>query len=151
MAFIEHIMVCTDFSDTAEIALQQARQITVALGAKLTLLHVLSPLAEAELADKFGSPDMARDECLEIGKHVHEALKELKSSHFGEVEDLHVEMLSESDATDAILTYAKTHGVDLVVMGSHGRTGLSHLLMGSVAEKVARHAPCSVLIARPST
>ena len=52
------------------------------------------------------------------------------------------------DPDDAIVEYAREHGADLIVMGSHGHTGLRHLLMGSVAEHVLRHAPCPVLIVR---
>lgn len=50
------------------------------------------------------------------------------------------------DPDDVILDYAQAHGADLIVMGSHGHTGLRHLLMGSVAEHVLRHAPCPVLV-----
>jgi hypothetical protein len=49
------------------------------------------------------------------------------------------------DSDDRIIDYAQEHGTDLIVMGSHGHTGLRHLLMGSVAEHVLRHAPCPVL------
>ena len=57
-------------------------------------------------------------------------------------------VLESSDPADAIVNYATNVGVDLIVMGTHGRTGVSHLLMGSVAEKVVRHAPCPVLTVR---
>jgi nucleotide-binding universal stress UspA family protein len=52
------------------------------------------------------------------------------------------------DSDDRIIDSAQEHGTDLIVMGSHGHTGLRHLLMGSVAEHVLRHAPCPVLIVR---
>jgi nucleotide-binding universal stress UspA family protein len=52
------------------------------------------------------------------------------------------------DPADVIVHFAQERGADLIVMGSHGHTGLRHLLLGSVAEKVLRHAPCPVLIVR---
>jgi nucleotide-binding universal stress UspA family protein len=56
-----------------------------------------------------------------------------------------------TDIPEAILRYAKHNDIDLIVMATHGRTGLTHLLMGSVAEKVVRAAPCPVLTLRPDT
>src|SRR5439155_7910235 len=56
-----------------------------------------------------------------------------------------------ADIPEAIVRYARNNAIDLIVMATHGRTGLTHVLMGSVAEKVVRAAPCAVLTLRPET
>ncbi len=149
MSSIQHILVCTDFSPTSEFAIDQAHQLASALDVKLTLLHVSSPLAEVQFAEMLGDLKVGRDERIEIGKEIHAAMQRLSDAKLGSLKDIEVKVISADNAIEAINGYAQQNAVDLIVMGSHGRTGLSHLLMGSVAEKVARHAHCSVQIARP--
>lgn len=63
------------------------------------------------------------------------------------VEAVRIEVVAGDPASE-ILRRARTHGIDLVVVGTHGRTGLKHLVLGSVAERVVRQAPCPVLVVR---
>jgi nucleotide-binding universal stress UspA family protein len=126
----------TDFSEHSEAAFEVARALARDHGARLILLHVSLPILKSgEVYALITHPDEIREE-------LTKRLKDMQSMADGLVVEL---VLKEGDAAAQILTTSKETGCDLIVMGTHGRTGLSHLLMGSVAEKVVRHAPCPVL------
>ena len=93
-------------------------------------------------------PQGIAEERIEIGKGVHEALAKLKADHQDGVPELHTAVVAAEHAVVAICDYAREHDIDLIVMGATGRGGVSRLLVGSTAERVARHAPCAVLLAR---
>nr|HEX4315800.1 universal stress protein [Kofleriaceae bacterium] len=139
------ILCPVDFSAGAREALTVAARIAVESSAALVLVHVWElptwaitelTLAPAALQDLLDSNDA------ELARWKAEA------AALG-VRD--VQTRSETGpAWDRIVAVAGSDpGVDLVVMGTHGRTGLSHALIGSVAEKVVRFAPCNVLVVRP--
>ena len=136
------ILVPTDFSDTAGAALDYAKFLARKFDAKLHVLHVLqSPFAyvsaiegSAELA--FLREEMSKD----AGRRLHAALTAEERRDF----DVRTSALWGIPWSD-IVNYANKTGVDLIVMGSHGRSGIQRLFLGSVAEKVVRHAPCAVL------
>jgi nucleotide-binding universal stress UspA family protein len=131
------ILVPTDFSKPSDDALSHARRIADATGATLHVLHVVDNLF---LRAVLGDP---RD-------YETAALRQLQDRV--PVEDgktpavLVVERSDE--AAERITSYARNHDIDLIVMGTHGRGRMAHLLLGSVAEKVARTAPCPVLTLR---
>jgi nucleotide-binding universal stress UspA family protein len=129
------ILVPTDFSRASDAALAHARMLAGSTGATVHLLHVVDTAFLATvLADR-------RD----YESAAYEKLQQrLSAERTGGI--LVVER-SESPA-DEITRYARTHNVDLIVMGTHGRGRVAHLLLGSVAEKVARTAPCPVLTMR---
>jgi universal stress protein A len=117
---------------------------------EVTLLHVLEPFPMA-LANKLGSkefPNFAvarvklRDQAKE---HLSRTAQKFRSAGFS-ISCL----LEEGDPRDVILDYAERWPADLIVVGSHGRRGMSRSLMGSVSEAVAHHAHCSVEIVRMS-
>jgi nucleotide-binding universal stress UspA family protein len=131
-----NILVPTDFGEAAEAALRYGRTLAATFGADLHVLHVmdngflqarfanpatLEAVARQELQDRT-APDEARR------FHTHAVLEKL------------------DPPLDAITSYAKSAGIDLIVMGTHGREGAAHALMGSVAERVVRTAPCPVLV-----
>jgi nucleotide-binding universal stress UspA family protein len=122
----QQILVATDFSDNAEAAVTFAVRTAGALGARLHLLHVLVP----------GEMDVAR-------------LLAYTASAAGPT--VSVVATAAGHPAEEILRYATKHGIDLIVIGAHGRTGLSRLLLGNVAERVLRAARCPVLVvpARP--
>ena len=131
------ILVPTDFSKPSDAALAQARRLAENTGATLHVLHVVDNMfLRAVLADP-------RD-------YETAALRQLQDRV--PVEDrgagaiLVVERSDEP--ADEIISYARIHEIDLIVMGTHGRGRMAHLLLGSVAEKVARTAPCPVLTMR---
>jgi nucleotide-binding universal stress UspA family protein len=131
------ILVPTDFSKPSDAALAHARSLAESTGATLHVLHVVDNMfLRTVLADP-------RD-------YETAALKQLQDRV--PVEDrgapaiLVVERSDEP--ADEITSYARTHDIELIVMGTHGRGRMAHLLLGSVAEKVARTAPCPVLTMR---
>jgi nucleotide-binding universal stress UspA family protein len=141
MVRIRTILVPTDFSATSDAALEYAREVAERFGASLHLLHVLQdpfvngPLAtEAYLTDTPG----VRTTILEDAK--------ARIAHRLTATD-HAEVVFGRGA-ETIVEYAADRRIDLIVMGTHGRTGMAHLLLGSVAERVVRTAPCPVLTVR---
>jgi nucleotide-binding universal stress UspA family protein len=147
MITIRQILVPTDFGEPADAALIYGRELATRFGATLHVLHV----AENIYITTFGAenyaavaPDLQRE--LEEGARVR--LNELVVDSDGSGPPIrHLVMTSASPAF-AIIDYAKENGIDLIVMGTHGRGALAHLLMGSVAERVVRLASCPVLTVR---
>lgn len=158
-----HILVPTDFSTLGNRAVAHAVEEAEQHGAALILLHVMQhadtavyfragrPLDPTPVADEFGSTfprheipaaETVRRDFLE---EAMTQLRDLIPSTFKGNTDVLVE---SGHPTDVIVRMAQEHKADLIVMGTHGRSGLPHLLMGSVAEKVVRLAPCSVLVVR---
>jgi nucleotide-binding universal stress UspA family protein len=141
---IRHILVPTDFSEGSSEAFETALGMAADSGARMTLFHVhhipttvypdvILPLSPELLQDMQHSADLV-------------------------LEELRDRAIAAGVPTDFKTTYGTTHveicaaadelGVDLIVIGTHGRGGLSHALLGSVAEKVVRKAPCPVLTVR---
>jgi nucleotide-binding universal stress UspA family protein len=142
---MKKILVPTDFSTGAKTALKQAMALARPLGAQLTVLNVF-PLPNYILPD--GTVFLAEAPTLaQIATRATAALDELKKSLSAEGLSVHVEAVAGAPA-DEIVRLAKEGGFDMIVMGTHGRTGLAHLLIGSVAERVVRLSPCPVLTVR---
>jgi len=164
MAFT-HILVPTDFSDPAGHALRCATEEAILHKARVTLLHVLpasaatdvyyvsgaeggprqgyDPIAGGRLAGlPLSEPTVVRsDPSEEALTRLHDLVPEPFHGAW-EV------TTAAGHPAEAIVRTAEECGADLIVMGTHGRTGLSHVLLGSVAEKVVRMAPCPVLTVR---
>lgn len=145
---VTSILVPTDFSETADAALDYAKRLAGQVGASLHLLHVFAdPYAQALYAPDVYVPEVAA----EIRTHaIDEARTRL-------AERLTADEQEYFRGTTAVVTgltakkiveYAADHGIELIVMGTHGRRGVAHLLLGSVAEHVVRTAPCPVLTVR---
>ena len=141
---ITTILVPVDFSPHADRALRYATTLAQRLGAKLALLHVVEdPFVSGAWSAEVSLPNVP--ELLEtLIKGAESRLATLKASAAA------LGLAAETAVTTgrpapAIVAHAKQCGVDLIVMGTHGRTGLSHVVMGSVAERVVRTAPCPVL------
>jgi len=139
---ITRILVPTDFSPQSAGALDYARDLAQQFGASLHLLHIANrPLlaeglaAEALISEEFES-DMVRETEARMRKLAPEAAS--TDVVFGY-------------ANKSIVDWASRLGADLIVMGSHGRSGIAHLMLGSVAEAVVRTAPCPVLTVRHPT
>ena len=137
---IKKILCPLDFSENSEHALLYARAFAQAHGAELLLLHVLEmPLSY--LAPEVVLPpdlvDRQKESCTQNLTAITEAVRhDLPHTDW---------LLEEGNPFPRIIEVARQHAVDLIVMGTHGRTGLAHALVGSVAEKVVRKAPCPVL------
>lgn len=133
------LLVPTDLSATAELGLQMA--LTVAApGARIELFHAWTP---AYLGGGAYAPDwLAQDARVRVEARARELVE--KYRHEGVSLEF---VIAEDEAAPAILERMEQGGFDLVVMGSHGHRGLKRALLGSVAERVVRHATLSVLVA----
>ena len=141
---VQHILVPTDFSADADRALEYAITLAGTLHARVTLLHVLSTLYWGTGDVPGALPATFLDELEAVTQQsMAQILQRVR--HAG----IEGETLVEYGSPYArIIAVAQEHNVDLIVMGSHGRTGLQHILLGSVAERVVRLAPCPVLVTR---
>jgi nucleotide-binding universal stress UspA family protein len=142
---LRRILVPTDFSDKSGAALTYAIAFVEQFGASLHLLHVVETLAGGEtLAWQLGPrEDFERA----IESSAWEDLRRLLSPE--DHKRLRAEVaLQWGTPFVEIIRYARTHEIDLIAMGTHGRNAVKHLLMGSVAENVVRSSPCPVLTVR---
>jgi len=144
---IQHILVPTDFSEYADYALDYAIALAQKLQARLTVLHIIdtTPLGVVE-GTAMLPPSYWQELETDLEQRLEESLKRLDDVGLqGEP------LIVHGVPFQMIIEVAEGRDVDLIVMGTHGRTGLTHVLMGSVAEKVVRLAPCPVLVTRGST
>lgn len=140
----QHFLVPIDFSPSAEHALDYAITLGSKVQARLTLLHVIHamPLGVTDMGTALPYTYLQELEA-EITQSMENYLKQVQDAGLeGEIVIVH------GIPFDEIVQAAKTKSIDLIIMGTHGRTGLSHLFLGSVAEKVIRLAPCPVLVTR---
>ena len=137
MIRIQKILYSTDFSSYSNQAYFHAIALAQAHHASLTILFVYNP-------DNTTTPDSQGDEEADQ-RYWREQLEQIRPTD-PSIPVRHV--LLKGDPATEIVRYVRDAGMDLIVMGTHGRTGLERLLMGSVAEKVLRDAPCSVLVVK---
>lgn len=153
MISIKRILLPSDFSDSAAQARDYACGLAAELGAELFLLHVLSDPLQS--APSFGmglvSPELLQRSPERDRKIESAAQEKLRASLSDEWSSKHQVACETRWGNPFVETvrYAREHEIDLIVMGTHGRSGLKHALLGSVAENVVRHAPCPVLTVRP--
>lgn len=144
MQIIQHILVPTDFSEGAEQALALGVDFAKRTGATLHLFHVMDPLEGDHYSPLEFAPE-ARALHKTADASVYEMLQ--KSMEPYDTEGLRVELVKQRSAriSSAITRYAEREKIDLIIMGSHGKSGFKRLLLGSVTAEVLRKAPCSVL------
>jgi len=142
MLAIKTILHPTDFSPQADSAFQVACALARDYGASMLLMHVWD--LQAAVSGEFGAFAVAPGE---DRKALQDKLDQMKRANEPEVVEA---FLTEGDSATEILALAANKKCDLIVMGTHGRTGLGRLLMGSVAEHVVRKAHCPVLTVRTS-
>ena len=152
------ILAPVDFSDHANRALQSATEMATHFGAKLYVIHVVSPVPLLDMADlgEFGMGGPVSPVNMGIDVNAYQehlvtgsrnSLQKLVKQTVPEEVDCQI-IVEVGDPAAAINAAAVKHQVDVIVMATHGLTGLSHLLLGSVTEKVARHATVPVFIVR---
>jgi nucleotide-binding universal stress UspA family protein len=141
-AAIRHILCPTDFSECSDAAIRYAEEMARALGARVTLMHVNLPLMYGAPEGGFGPvPPAPEDISRASDRHLREQAKRLGLERFDT-------LTVDGQAADAIADVATHRGYDLVVMGTHGRTGFKRLMLGSVAEHVVRLSHVPVLTIR---
>ena len=138
---IRHILVPTDFGASAARALEMALDLATKLDASVTLLHAfMLPVTGYEQYLVWPFEEFERQARQALDEEVVAA-----KARFPRVDGV----LVDGVPWERIVDHATVHGIDLVVMGTHGRKGLAHALLGSVADKVVRLAPCPVLTVGP--
>ncbi len=143
----KRILIATDLSETSLEAVSTGAALAKALGADVLLVTVLDPVPYVAAVDLEGGSDVWAQFLDDAEANLKKRLEELRVEKFDEG-TCDVAVLRESGAAQAIAEFAEDRGADLIVVGSHGRTGFKRVLLGSVAEKVVRLAKCPVFVAR---
>ena len=144
MIALKRILVPSDFSECSEAALKYGRALADAFGASLHLLHVVQdPYTQPWAAEAFPAP---------IGEMLQQWQEQARARLAESVPQADRDKVTIATLVGSpfleIVKYAADQKVDLVVIGTHGRGPISHMLLGSVTEKVVRKAPCPVLTVR---
>lgn len=141
MIVLKNILVATDFSESAAVALAYGRDLARTFNARLHLAHMVE-----DVMVRYG-PEVSFA-VPELQKNMDErAWRDLRALVTDDDRAFNVVPVVQTcvNIANAIVEYAKTNSIDLVITGTHGRGPIQHLLMGSVAERVVRTAPCPVL------
>ena len=140
MLTLQKVLVPVDFSSASGLALRYAKELATCFDSALYVLHVaddpilFAPTTSDEYRARFEDDSNSK-------------LQQLVQDSVGNFEKVHVETKCGSAATE-IIDYAQVQEINLIVMGSHGRSAMASMLLGAVAEHVVRHASCPVLTVR---
>jgi nucleotide-binding universal stress UspA family protein len=147
MISLKRVLVATDFGEASDAALAYGRELARSFGARLDVLHVV----ENVLSRGFGAEGYVAS-YPELQAEVEDAarrqLEKIVTDEDRSVLRARPVLLTSNSPAFTITAYASEENIDLIIMGTHGRGALAHLLMGSVAERVVRLAPCPVLTVR---
>ncbi|MBI4508899.1 MAG: universal stress protein [Deltaproteobacteria bacterium] len=149
----QRILVATDLTDASRAAVGTALELARTLGGKVTALHVTEPPYDTR---RWFLPLDSRERAFfqQIIDREREAAERLLNEQVKEADPAHHDTSGVSSLvrsgipSELIVQTAVEEGVGLIVMGTHGRTGLKHALLGSIAERVVRTSPCPVLTVR---
>jgi nucleotide-binding universal stress UspA family protein len=145
MFAIASILVPTDFSENARRALDYATELARVSGATLHLMHVVEPVvypADWSYA-QVGFADIEQELVENATKELAKLKEQLTASNISTTT-----AVRRGRASDEICSYCSEHGISMIAIGTHGRSGLEHFLFGSTTERVLRKAPCPVLSVR---
>lgn len=145
MVVLKNILVATDFSEPSGVALAYGRDLARSSGAVMHLLHVVQGVAlgyGTELG--FAIPDLQEG----VEKASRRDLDSLLTADDRMALKAEAIVETHDNVANGIVDYARKHAIDLIIVGTHGRGAVGHLLVGSVAERVVRTAPCPVLTVR---
>jgi nucleotide-binding universal stress UspA family protein len=147
MVTLKRILVATDFGEPADAAFAYGRELARTFGASLDILHVADDvLARGYAAEGFLAtyPELQR----QVEEAAAKRLDAMVCDEDRTVLNARTVIRVSTSPALAIVDYARETQVNLIIMGTHGRGAMAHLLMGSVAERVVRLAPCPVLTVR---
>lgn len=142
---IKHILVPYDFTKFADLAFEKAVEIAQKFDSKLTLITVIGN----DIDTAGMSLQRAQESHDEIERKVRTDLTTQSSKYDGL--DISVEIINSPSSSDGILTFAEKNNVDMIVMGSHGRSGFKKLVLGSVASNIVTKSKYPVLIVKSTT
>lgn len=142
MLKLKTILYATDLSESSKSAFPLACSLARDHGAQLIVLHVIpSGTHQFLMLAQFGQGESAAQ--------FEDEIRHNLQNQYPAADGVRMEYkLAKGDATNSILEVTQESGCDLIVLGTHGRTGLSRVLIGSVAEHVMRNAPCPVLVVK---
>lgn len=147
---MKHILVTTDFSEAAESAFDYAKEQLKLAGkekCKITLLKIIDVVPPAGIKFEYGLAIPDKKGMLEkVYRHASEQIQEVAEQQFAGLPVETVVVKPKKAVYQEIIKFAETNNVNLIVMSTHGRTGVKHFFLGSVAERVVRRSPCPVLI-----
>jgi len=138
---IKKLMVPLDLSQHAHKAIRYAVRFAQQFGAEIDLVHVISPLGY----DGLIIPTALQEVNTQLRKHAREELQKL----VGMEEQYRIKLKADvllGDPAHEIAKLAQERGTDMIVLTTHGRSGFTHALLGSVTERIVRHAPCPVFV-----
>ena len=142
---MKKIVCCTDFSENAEAAFVTALDMAKKYGAKLIVIHVLPAVANPVLAEaEWVFPVESKKSMI---AELEDRMEEEYGSRIGDSIDSELVVL-DGHVSSQVIKYLEENGVDLVVTGSYGLSGVGLVVFGSVAKRLAHRAPCSALIVR---
>jgi nucleotide-binding universal stress UspA family protein len=147
MITLKQILVATDFSEPADAALTYGRALARNFGSTLHVVHVVGPVPVAVYgaeAYAFSTTELQQD----IEEAARKQLNDLLIDNDVPPLPAKAALITSETPALAIVDYATREHIDLIITGTHGRGAVAHLLMGSVAERVVRTAPCPVLTVR---
>jgi universal stress protein A len=150
MIAIRTILVATDFSKASGVALAYGRNLAQALSAGLHVVHVVDDLAVSTIPLVPGAADAvhAGPRQAELNARAQEQIDQAVTTDDRRSLGAKVALLMSHTPAQAVLSYARDQAMDLIIVGTRGRPEIAQLLLGSVAQQVARRAPCPVLIVR---
>lgn len=144
MINIQKVLFPTDCSENTEDALAYAIEISKKFNARLLILNVTSELEIYGGDNEYLSPENYKKMVEAADAESKQQLNDYWDKF--EESDLEVELIQiKGDPFKEIVLFAQDNKMDIIVMGTHGRTGIQHIMMGSVAEKIVRYAPIPVL------
>jgi universal stress protein A len=149
-ALLQHrtLLVPTDFSESSRKALHYAQRLAQQFGSTVVLVHVIEPVYVYPVDGLMHFPGDLRDGNMERRPETEKALGRLGELTAREGNIAVRTMTRIGRAFDEITAAAREQKADLIVISTHGYSGVKHVVLGSVAERVVRHAPCPVLVVR---
>ena len=147
MITLKNILVATDFSEPSEAALLYGKNFARQHGAALHVLHVVDDAMAHAMTPIGVAPDIGRLQ-MELEADAAQRMAELVTDEERQRFHARTAIRTSGWPASAILNYANDEHIDLIIVGTHGRTGLAHFFLGSVAQHVVRSAPCPVLTVR---
>jgi nucleotide-binding universal stress UspA family protein len=145
---IRSILLPTDFSECGDYALPYAASLARTFGASILCVHVIEPMVPAVGYSGMTEPLPLADITEQLQDSASRALPKIAERE--ECAGLDVqELIVQGEAAAEIVRVAKERNIDLIVVSSHGRTGLGRMLFGSTAEAIVRHSSCPVMVVKP--
>ncbi|NOZ84832.1 MAG: universal stress protein [Deltaproteobacteria bacterium] len=145
---INKVLIPVDFTDCSRRAFYVALELAAKFGAKCTVMHVIEPITALDLSAK--KYKQVYKDVTRMEEGVQKRVEEFVAEEDYEIDPASIGIeISVGKPFQEILKKARELGVDLVIMGSHGKLAGDEVMMGSTAERVVRRAPCPVLVIKP--